>query len=48
LCGQDVERAFRQVTFLIGSEEAPRSGDLKTAELLGKRVAELARKLGGR
>lgn len=28
------------------AEEAPREGDLKTAELLGKRVAEMAQKLG--
>lgn len=29
------------------AEEAPRSGDLKTAELLGQRVAELAGKFAG-
>ncbi|GAE48784.1 flavodoxin domain-containing protein [Xanthomonas arboricola pv. pruni str. MAFF 311562] len=28
-------------------EEAPRSGDLETAKLLGKRVAEFAGKLKG-
>ena len=27
------------------AEEAPRSGDLKTAELLGQRIAELAQKI---
>ena len=30
------------------AEEAPRSGDLKTAELLGERVARLTAKLHGR